>query len=100
MKRIRNKLAFCAMDGTSHRVSSMAEFMVHFAVLVAQEREFLVQVPGAPFDRRLLNGISKAEAQPKSQQKCLCTKWKCSILKFDQFSSFKSAPTDLSSAFS
>lgn len=56
------------------------------------------------FGRRLaFNGISKAEVQPKSQQKCLCTKkWKCSIYPrmetWPVFKLYKAVYTDLSSA--
>lgn len=61
--------------------SALGLFTALFFTLVAQERKFLVQVPGHVFESRVaFDGISKAEAKPKSQQKCLCTKmWKCSV---------------------
>lgn len=102
VKRIRNKLTFCATDGTSHQVSSRAEFMAHFFTLVAQEREYLVQAPGAPLTEGwLLMGSAKLKLNPRASRNVCAQSGSAQYIwgpKYDQFSSFKSAHTNLSSA--
>lgn len=69
MKSIRNKLTFCAMDGTSHEVSSRAEFVAHFFALVAQEQKYLVQVAGAPLEGGwLFMGSAKLKLNPRASR--------------------------------
>lgn len=95
-------LTFCAMDCTSHEVSSRAGFMAHFFTLFAQERKYLVQVPGAPLKEVwLLMGSAKLKLNPRASRN-VCAQRSSSAQyiwgqKYDQFSRFKSAYTNLSS---